>query len=331
MANKPNQKIKLLYLLRMLIENTNEQKGMSTAEIIEGLKRRGIDAERKSIYRDMDALRDFGLEISQSDGRNWKLDTRPFSISELTNIARAIKEADFLNEEQAAQLLESLCRFASLDDRETLKVKPSSRSTLIKDNAAASPDDIALIQAAFREKRKIRFLYFGYNARLEQELFNNGEEYEVTPVQLLYSDGHYYLIVFDAQQGKGKNAFAICRVDRMTNISVSEKPAIRGLAVEEFDINEFAAPEFGIVPAERTTVVLLAKPEAIDDVVDKFGTDIKTFVKWDGRVELHVKAPLTAQFFAWVFAHGDAIKITAPRKAADAYESMLAHTLSQYE
>ena len=51
------QKLKLLYLMRMLEEETDSEQGLTMAQILEKLEEQGISAERKSIYRDIEALR----------------------------------------------------------------------------------------------------------------------------------------------------------------------------------------------------------------------------------------------------------------------------------
>ena len=53
MAKSSGQKLKLLYILKMLEENTDENHPMSTAEIIRRLEENDIHSERKSIYDDM--------------------------------------------------------------------------------------------------------------------------------------------------------------------------------------------------------------------------------------------------------------------------------------
>ena len=68
MAKSCNQKGKILYLERMLSETTNE-KPISMQEILAKLEQQGIRAERKSIYDDMETLRDFGMEIHYRRGR----------------------------------------------------------------------------------------------------------------------------------------------------------------------------------------------------------------------------------------------------------------------
>ena len=64
MAKGSNQKLKLLYLLKMLEEKTDEENTMSINEMIAELDRYGISAERKSIYDDLEALKHYGLDIA---------------------------------------------------------------------------------------------------------------------------------------------------------------------------------------------------------------------------------------------------------------------------
>lgn len=68
MAKSCNQKGKILYLERMLSETTSENP-VSMQEILAKLEEQGIRAERKSIYDDMETLRDFGMEIHYRRGR----------------------------------------------------------------------------------------------------------------------------------------------------------------------------------------------------------------------------------------------------------------------
>ena len=63
MAKSSNQKLKLLYLLQILQERTDDEHGLSMQEIIAGLASYGIEAERKSIYSDLELLEQFGVDI----------------------------------------------------------------------------------------------------------------------------------------------------------------------------------------------------------------------------------------------------------------------------
>ena len=72
MAKSSGQKLKLLYLIKMLRENTDENHPMSTPDIIKYLENQGIHAERKSIYNDMECLADFGYDVGAITKTNWE-------------------------------------------------------------------------------------------------------------------------------------------------------------------------------------------------------------------------------------------------------------------
>ena len=63
MPRSQGQKLKLLYLMKILQEKTDEHHALTVGELIEALGRYDIAAERKSIYDDLEALRFFGLDI----------------------------------------------------------------------------------------------------------------------------------------------------------------------------------------------------------------------------------------------------------------------------
>ena len=63
MAKSPNQKLKLLYLYQILLQRTDEEHPITVPQLIGELDLRGIRAERKSVYDDLEALRLFGLDV----------------------------------------------------------------------------------------------------------------------------------------------------------------------------------------------------------------------------------------------------------------------------
>ena len=98
MARSSNQKLKLLYLMRYLLDNTDEKHAVSTNQIIDYLENQGISAERKSIYDDIEALRVFGLDIEKKDsGRNsgYYIASREFELTELKLLVDSIQSSKF--------------------------------------------------------------------------------------------------------------------------------------------------------------------------------------------------------------------------------------------
>ena len=100
MANTGNQKQKLLCIMRMLQEETDASQGLSMPQIIERLEVQGIKAERKALYRDLEALRGAGFEIR-------KLPTRPvqyalirseLGIDDVMMLVDVVQSSPFLTE-----------------------------------------------------------------------------------------------------------------------------------------------------------------------------------------------------------------------------------------
>lgn len=69
MAKSCNQKMKILYLMQLFQESTDESRVVSMQQILEFLGEKEIRAERKSIYDDLDTLRRFGLDIRYKKGK----------------------------------------------------------------------------------------------------------------------------------------------------------------------------------------------------------------------------------------------------------------------
>ena len=55
MAKSPNQKLKLLYLMKIFQEKTDDNHGLRAVDLIEELRQYGIEVERKSLYSDIEA------------------------------------------------------------------------------------------------------------------------------------------------------------------------------------------------------------------------------------------------------------------------------------
>ena len=56
MAKGSNQKLKISYLTRIMLEKTDDEHGLTVPQIIEELAKYDVDAERKSIYSDFEDM-----------------------------------------------------------------------------------------------------------------------------------------------------------------------------------------------------------------------------------------------------------------------------------
>lgn len=92
------QKLKILYLMRVFSEKTDEAHPMSVKDLISYLESLGIHAERKTIYDDIETLRVFGMDIMNRRERpsGFYLASREFETAELKLLVDAVQFSRFL-------------------------------------------------------------------------------------------------------------------------------------------------------------------------------------------------------------------------------------------
>ena len=118
MPRKEGQKLKLLALLEILARETDEAHPLSVPRLVEMLRERGINAERKSVYDDIETLNsipDAGFEIVQQRGRGggYYMTDTPFELAELKLLVDAVYASKFITANKSKTLIRKLGRFTS--------------------------------------------------------------------------------------------------------------------------------------------------------------------------------------------------------------------------
>ena len=86
MPKSANQKWKLLVLYRFLLARTDDDHPVTVQEMQDELTRWDISAERKSIYNDMEELRQLGVDVQSRKGKHagWFIGQREFELAAQT-------------------------------------------------------------------------------------------------------------------------------------------------------------------------------------------------------------------------------------------------------
>ena len=110
MARAANQKLKCLYLWQFLLQNTDEEHPATIPQMIEYLARHDIPAERKSLYDDIEALRQCGLDVEyrKAQGGGYYVASREFQLPELKLLVDAVQAAPFLTQKKSMELIGKL-------------------------------------------------------------------------------------------------------------------------------------------------------------------------------------------------------------------------------
>lgn len=336
MPKSENQKIKILALARLFEEETDEENGLSMPEIIARLAEQGIDAERKSIYRDIEALRDFGMNIQtiRKPHVTYHLASRDFSLSELMLVIDAVQSSRFLTHKQADHLSMRLQNLASSKQRNQLmgKVHVLGRIKKPEESAFSTVDTIRL---ALTNKKKVQFSYLEYDASGKKRLRKDGRIYLETPVSLIYASNLYYLITYSEKY----EALSTYRVDRMRNVSVSEEPALRNQTIATFNPEKHVEQSFGMFSGEETAVTFLVKQELMSSVMDRFfSPEASELSLGKARVSklddehslVHTRVMESPAFYGWLAQFGSDVTIQSPAGLAERYRDYLENIMKSY-
>ena len=275
MAKSSNQKLKLLYLLKMLEEKTDEENTMTINDMIVELERYGIKAERKSIYADLEALRHYGLDITsrKSKTTDYFVASRLFELPELKLLVDAVQCSKFVTHKKSNELIKKIESLASNKQAQSLhrQVYVTNRVKTINESIYYNVDRL---HAAIAENRQVSFKYFDYDVKKEKVFRKNGDKYTVSPYGLSWDDENYYLITFSTKY----NGFTHYRVDRMIDIDLLDELSNPLPEKEKFDVAEYTKKVFNMFGGEEVTAKIQFDNSLVNAVVDRFGKDRKSVV-----------------------------------------------------
>ena len=325
MRNYANPKLKLLYLKQFFEEMTDEEHSATMPQILEYLDSKGIHAERKGIYADLDYLADYGMDVRKDErGKSYQWLDRDFELSEVKLIMDSVASSKFLSEKKSMDLMTKLGKLVSVHQRADLKrqIKVFGR---VKSMNASVLYSLDTIHAAIAADTTIRFKYFHYNMKKEREYSRKGEVYEVSPWALLYDNNSYYLLGFVDDD------IRTYRVDRMANVEQGTKERQGKEEFESFDLVSFSKATFGMYHGEEQKVEMVFHNRMIDTVIDKFGKDVFLFSVDEEHFKVSVNVAVSPQFFAWVFGLGNNVTITGPKDVVKQMKDMLGKVSKRYE
>ncbi len=333
MPKNENQKLKLYYLAKIMLEKTDDEHYLSMSEILEELEKKGVQAERKSIYRDFDVLTEaMGIEIVKvPDGSYfyYHVGSKQFELPELKLLVDAVQSSKFITERKSANLIKKITEFASVYESQELKrqVHVQGRIKTMNESIFYNVDEI---HKAIEKDSRITFKYmqWGKDKKLSPKTDEKGniKQYETSPWALTWDDENYYMIAFDHAEEKIKHY----RVDKMDKIIIIDEKREGKEDFRSFDIAQYANKNFGMFRGTEEKVFITFPEELVGVFIDRFGKDIPITDMKDGMLKATVKVFVSNQFYGWIFALGPKVSITGPEEVRKEYKKIVKETLKNY-
>lgn len=320
MAKSEGQKLKLLYIVKMLEEHSDENHPLSTPEIISRLEKLGIHSERKSIYDDIAKLIDFGYDIIQIHSRlggGYYLAEREFELPELKLLVDAVQSSRFITTKKSRELIKKLESKVSKYDAGKLQRQVYVAGRVKTENESIYYN-IDNIHRGIQENKQIRFLYLDWNLKKEMIPRANAQK-QVSPWALIWQDENYYLAAYDSENKIMKHY----RVDKMGQVEVDEADREGLEQFSQMDLAAYTNRTFGMYGGEEEIMTLQFPNRLVGVVLDRFGKDADIRPIENDTFRIRVRVAVSGQFFGWLSGIGKEAVIVSPEAVKLEYRHWL--------
>ncbi len=306
-------KAKLLYILERL-KKTDEQHPVNTNDLIEYLQKNGITAERKSVARDVAALREAGYSVILCDElrKGYYMTDQLFEDYELKIIADAVSGAKFITYDDSNALIEKLCELSSPTGEEIIR-EQTFIDEKIKSQNKKVRFNIDKVMTAIKNQKRITFQYFEFASDGKMRLKREGHTYEISPYYVCWADDSYFLI----GNSKSHDHLIHFYIDMMTNVEITRTPIRPRSEIEElkgnFSIGDYLRKSVNMYGGESVDLTLECSGKVAKTVRMEFGENIKTVPIGDEKFRTEIKAAEGEGLIRWLMQFSPAdLKVIAP-------------------
>lgn len=314
MAGVQKSKLKLLYLADILKKKTDENNYLAATEICDELAKLDIPAERKSIYKDIEILREYGFDIIHTGSKNrggYFMGAREFELAEIRLLSDAVQAANFISPKKTKQLVEKIESFASESQAKVL------HSQVYVDNRPKCKNEeiyytINLLDEAISQGVKVSFLYTKRKITDEFKTAKEEKQFKVSPFALIWSDDHYYLV---CNNEKYDNLMHL-RIDKIKKLEVLDERGRHFSEVSDyktsFDSADYASKLFNMFSGEPKPIELVCNNDVLDPILDRFGENVRIQKVDDEHFLIRTNAVVSQGLVSWILGFGNRVKVRTP-------------------
>ena len=318
MPKSDNQKLKILYIRDYLEKNSHEGNPVRASELIDMLyQQHGIRCDRKTVYSDIAALQDYGVDIVSLPGKNggYFIASRNFDIPELKLLIDAVQSSRYLTEKKSHELIGKLCDQCSVRDARLMR-RNVTVSGRVKSMNESIYNNVDYIQEAISLNRQIQFRYFDWN--LQGKRAYREKAYAASPYGLCQDNDNCYLLAWSERHG-----ITHYRVDRMSHIQIADEARIPCPELTGKAFTEHANRLFQMYAGENVQVKLRFHKNLVNVVIDRFGTDLMLIPDTDGEhFTFTINVAVSPMFLSWVMGFGSLAQIIHPQSAIEACKAL---------
>lgn len=319
------QKIKLLKLMELLRQETDEHHPLSTNEICNRLSTMGISCERRTLAKDILLLNEQGFEVMccrVGKEKGYYIEDRSFSVPEIKILIDAVQAANFITEKKSSELIDKISALGGSHQADILK------SNLVHFNTRKHSNEtiyysVAYLEDAIQQKNKVLFRYFDLDEHGEKVYRRDGHRYVVEPVALVFHEDNYYVVVYSAKHDSTANY----RIDRMDSVEIIDEPVSQKALTLRNEVAGYTERVFKMYGGQSVDLVIEFDDKLIGAVYDKFGENTKMIRTHEHGCVATVKVQISPTFWGWLFQFGNQMRILSPANLTEEYKNMVGEVI----
>ncbi|MBQ8227649.1 MAG: WYL domain-containing transcriptional regulator [Clostridia bacterium] len=313
---KDTQKIRILFLQDIFVRRSDENNAFSAEDLCDILlEDYNIKVERKAIYGDIEALKEYGLDIVnvRTPKRGYYLKGRKFEMAEVRLLTDAVLAAKFISPQKTKSLVYKIGSLASEGQEEKLRKQVYVNSTVKCDNEELY-EVISTLHKAIERKVQVQF---DYSKRVLQKRYvrkTESKTFIVNPYALIWSNDHYYLV---CNNPKYSNLMHV-RLDRISNIHITGIKCRHFSAVskykDNFDSADYSNRLFNMFSGESGNVLLRCSNDIIEEILERFGENVPIKIDDENHFVVKANVELSDGLVSWVMQFGERIEVLNPHE-----------------
>ena len=360
-GKKPNQRMKHYFVLQFLQRNTDENHYKTAKDIVAHLDGFGIQAERRSIYKDIHEINlvnimldndcsfdeaeemlssDPSLAIIQCKGKlGYYVANHPISNQNARLLAECVYTARYVPQKKAKEIIGEIGSLLSDHYKNDINHDAFTvdRIRINNENLFKNVDTIQTAMATRLNNKthvpeKIGFQYLKYSIqgsipKLTER--KHGEYYIVSPYAIIINEGNYYLLALNDNNKK----MTTYRIDRMRVVKRIEEPREQTEFTKEMDfyLETYLQRVFNMYGGKQERIYIRFINSLLDTMVDRFGIENATYSKHDEKhYTVSVIVEISPTFFGWLAGFGNKATLLSPNHVVEEYKEHLKKILDKY-
>lgn len=321
MAETNIKKIKLLRLMEIFRQETDEDNPMLATTVCKRLEEKGVMCDRRTLTRDIAILNEFGYEIMSTmvgHEKAYYVVDRSFDVPEIKILIDAVQAASFITEKKATELVEKIAALGGAHRAEILKQSIVCFNTRKHSNESIYYNVDRLEEAIYKNK-KVIFLYYDLNEHGERVYRRDGHHYVVEPIALVFNEDNYYLTCYSSRHDGTSNY----RVDKMSAVEIIDEDITEKAMELRASVAGYTEQVFKMYGGEEAKITLEFSDKLIGVVYDKFGENVRMVRTGEHTIVASVDVRISPTFWGWMFQFTDQMKILSPANVAEEYKAQV--------